>query len=209
LLFEVPDVERILNEVAFWDLYYEHCSYFTADTLRFAFEQAGFDVLDVRRTYDEQYLVLEARPRIGVTTREFKAQEVALAVERCDRFVEGYQLTTARCRVRLEQFKEDNKTVALWGGGSKAVSFLTILGMEQLVDFVVDVNPNKQGKFLVGSGHAVLAPEQLHDYPSLLLVVMNPVYVSEITRLVEGLGITAEITSVNDLLLLDQSPTRG
>jgi len=210
LLFEVPDVERILDEVAFWDLFYEHCSYFTAESLRFAFERAGFDVLDVRRTYDGQYLVLEARLQTGTVTHPVNTtQQIASAEERCDRFVERYQLITARCRAKLEQFKEDNKTVALWGGGSKAVSFLTNLGVGPLVDFAVDLNPNKQGKFLVGTGHVVLAPEQLREYSSLLLVVMNPVYVSEVTRIVEGLGIDAQITSVNDLLQLDRSPALG
>jgi hypothetical protein len=29
VLFELPDVLRVLEEVAFWDVYYEHCSYFT------------------------------------------------------------------------------------------------------------------------------------------------------------------------------------
>jgi hypothetical protein len=201
LLFEVPDVERILDEVAFWDLFYEHCSYFTADSLRFAFERASFEIIDVRRTYDDQYLILEAHSRSGATPCPIKpTPDVASAIERSERFVERYQLTTARCRANLEQFKKDNKTVALWGGGSKAVSFITNLGVAQLVDFAVDVNPNKQGKFLVGTGHPVHAPEQLRDYSSLLLVVMNPAYMSEVKHIVEGLGIDAEITSVNDVL---------
>src|SRR5437763_1047948 len=37
VLFEVPDVERVLDEVAFWDLFYEHCSYLKIDSQRFAF----------------------------------------------------------------------------------------------------------------------------------------------------------------------------
>jgi len=46
----------------------------------------------------------------------------------------------------------------------------------------------------------VLAPAQLRDHPSLQLVVMNPVYVPEITQTIEGLGVRAEITTVNELL---------
>jgi SAM-dependent methyltransferase len=33
VLFELPDTTRILKERAFWDIYYEHCSYFTAGSL--------------------------------------------------------------------------------------------------------------------------------------------------------------------------------
>ena len=45
LFFETPDVRRVLAEGAYWDIYYEHCSYFTAGSLARAFESAGFEVL--------------------------------------------------------------------------------------------------------------------------------------------------------------------
>ncbi len=65
LLFELPDTTRILDECAFWDIYYEHCSYFTAGSLARLFRQAGFAVDDLYRVYDDQYLVIEARPAGG------------------------------------------------------------------------------------------------------------------------------------------------
>jgi len=200
VLFEVPDVERVLDEVAFWDVFYEHCSYFTAETLRFAFERAGFDVLSIRRVYDGQYLVLEARPRAVVESSNVARDSVPRVLALAARFVERYRSITTVCRANLERFVQEGKTVALWGGGAKAVSFLTSLEVGHLVAFAVDVNPNKQGKFLVGTGHAVVGPEQLRNQSSLQLVVMNPVYVPEITRSVEALGVDAQIISVNDLL---------
>jgi hypothetical protein len=199
VLFEVPDVERVLDEVAFWDVFYEHCSYFTTDSLRFAFERAGFEVLDIRRVYDGQYLVLEARPGSG-SESAVEAQNVPAVVARAERFVDRYRSMTAACRANLEQFVAAGKTVALWGGGAKAVSFLTSLDIGHLVAFAVDVNPNKQGKFLVGAGHSVVGPQQLRDCRSLQLIVMNPVYMAEITQVVEDLAIDAQIMSVNDLL---------
>ncbi|MEO5839003.1 MAG: class I SAM-dependent methyltransferase [Acidimicrobiales bacterium] len=205
VLFEVPDVERILDEVAFWDVFYEHCSYFTSGTLRFAFERAGFEVLDIRRVYDGQYLVLEARPRIAETTAQSIAQSHHVpSIAPAERFVDRYRSITAACRANLERFVRDGKTVALWGGGSKAVGLLTTLDVGHLVKFTVDVNPNKQGKFLVGTGHAVVGPEQLRNYPSLQLIVMNPVYMPEIAQAIETIGVHAQITSVNDLLTTER-----
>jgi len=116
------------------------------------------------------------------------------------RFVDRYRSITAVCRANLERLVSDGRTVVLWGAGAKAVSFLTSLEVGHLVRFAVDVNPNKQGKFLVGTGHAVVGPEQLRDYSSLQVVVMNPVYVPEITKTIEALGADAQIISVNDLL---------
>lgn len=47
VFFEVPDVTRILREGAFWDIYYEHCSYFSPGSLARSFRSSGFDVLQV------------------------------------------------------------------------------------------------------------------------------------------------------------------
>jgi SAM-dependent methyltransferase len=65
VFFELPDVLRVLREVAFWDIYYEHCSYFTVGSLVRLFDRTGFIVLDARLDYDDQYILLEARTDDG------------------------------------------------------------------------------------------------------------------------------------------------
>ncbi len=47
---------------AFWDIYYEHCSYFTPGSLARLFRASGFEVFDLALDYDDQYLLIEARP---------------------------------------------------------------------------------------------------------------------------------------------------
>src|SRR3546814_5259486 len=56
VFFQVPNATRILDEGAFWDVYYEHCSYFSASALERLFRAAGFAVLDLWTGYDDQYL---------------------------------------------------------------------------------------------------------------------------------------------------------
>ncbi len=57
-----PTAAMCWTIVAFWDIYYEHCSYFTPVSLRYLFENNGFEVLDLATEYDDQYLMIEARP---------------------------------------------------------------------------------------------------------------------------------------------------
>src|SRR5262249_58416012 len=64
-LFELPDFGTILDRSSFWDIYYEHASYFTHQTLRATFQRHGFDVLRSYRLFDDQYLILE--PRLAAT----------------------------------------------------------------------------------------------------------------------------------------------
>ena len=62
VFFQVPDMSRVLRDLAFWDIYYEHCSYFSAESLSLLFREQGFDVLDVWTDYDDQYLMITAKP---------------------------------------------------------------------------------------------------------------------------------------------------
>ena len=68
----------------------------------------------------------------------------------------------------------------VWGGGAKAVSFLNLLGGGAPIEHVVDVNPGKQGSFLAGTGQQIVSPELLREVRPDYVVVMNPVYRSEI-----------------------------
>jgi hypothetical protein len=60
VFFQVPNARYVFRDLAFWDVYYEHCSYFTAGSLSRLFARCGFRVLDVAVEYDGQYLTIEA-----------------------------------------------------------------------------------------------------------------------------------------------------
>ena len=202
LCFEVPAVERVLEEIAFWDLFYEHCSYFTIDTLKFAFERAGFDVLDIRRAYDDQYLIVEARPSTDAPASVSADRHgVATAVALARSFATRYQSAAANCRQNLERLAGSDKPVVLWGAGSKAVSFLTSLTVDDLVAFTVDINPHKQSTYLVGTSRQVVGPDQLRGAGPMHVVVMNPAYLTEVAETLRGIGANAFVHSVTDLVL--------
>ena len=69
VFFQVPDVSRVLAEEAFWDIYYEHCSYFSVGSLARLFRRTGFNVLDVGREYSDQYVTIEARTGDGTASQ--------------------------------------------------------------------------------------------------------------------------------------------
>jgi SAM-dependent methyltransferase len=198
LLFEVPDVARVLRETAFWDVYYEHCSYFTRDSLRHAFERTGFRVLGERAVYDDQYLILEAEPGTAAAAgRQAYAEGVLEAAARFGRSVRQAARGAASHLARLRR----DGPVVVWGGGSKGCAFLTALELGDLVAAVVDVNPHKQGKYLIGTAHPVVGPEHLRRLRPAHVVVMNPVYLGEIAETLRGLGLEAALHAANDVLM--------
>jgi SAM-dependent methyltransferase len=194
VLFELPDVLRVLREVAFWDVYYEHCSYFTPGSLARLFRQAGFELLDLALDYDDQYILLEGRPANGRPPQphpmEEDPQELAEAVRH---FARSFAATRAHWRKRLGRARAEGRRTVIWGAGSKGVSFLTTLGIEDEIEYAVDVNPYKHGMYMAGSGHEIVAPGFLRDYRPDLVVAMNPIYLAEIGAELSALGVDAEL----------------
>ncbi|MEL6905856.1 MAG: SAM-dependent methyltransferase, partial [Planctomycetota bacterium] len=86
--------------------------------------------------------------------------------------------------------------VVLWGSGSKAVSYLTTLGITDDVTAVVDINPHKWGKFLAGTGHEIVAPDALKDIRPAHVLIMNPIYVDEIGRDIREMGLEPTIAAL-------------
>ena len=65
IFFETPDVRRVLDEGAFWDIYFEHCSYFTLGSHARLFRREGMDVTKLYLAYDGQYIIQYAQPAAG------------------------------------------------------------------------------------------------------------------------------------------------
>lgn len=193
LYFQVPNATRILRECAFEDIYYEHCSYFSAGSLGRLFRAEGFDILDIRTEYDDQYLAIEAR-LAGESVVERRPEEEDLSTLR--------ELVTSfptRCSKKIESWRNRlqtwrmNGSVVLWGSGSKAVSFLSIVDVDGAVESVVDINPYRQGHYMPGTGQPIVAPEVLGSIRPSAVVIMNAVYFDEIKRSLDEIDLRPEI----------------
>jgi len=198
VFFETPDVERVLAEGAFWDIYYEHCSYFSAGTHSRLFRRHGFEVTELDLVYDRQYIIQYALPAENGSTAHLPLENDLGDMKRsAATFSERVAAVETHWRDMISNAFAEGKHVAIWGGGSKGVSFLTTLGLANEVRSVVDINPYKQGKFLPGCGHRVIAPQALVSDPPDIVIVMNRVYVDEISKQLSELGINADVVAVS------------
>lgn len=194
--FETPDVGRVLAEGAFWDIYYEHCSYFTPATHAGLFRRSGFEVTRLYLAYDDQYIIQYARPQpssVQLPSPQGDLGELTVLAEASpDRLAASRAYWTEFVDSRRHQ----GKRIAIWGGGSKCVSFLTTNDFGDEIAAVVDVNPYKQGKFLPKTGHQVLAPEALEAAPPDTVIVMNPIYLREIGNSLAAMGLAPELVAL-------------
>jgi hypothetical protein len=112
-------------------------------------------------------------------------QQVAVFERKAAEAINGWRQTVAGLAAA-------GRRPICWGAGSKCVAFLTTLGITGEIEYVVDINPHKQGTYLPGTGHRVTGPEQLCTAPSQAVLVMNPIYCNEIGKTLEELGVQAE-----------------
>ena len=197
LCFEVPDVGRVLKEEAFWDIYYEHCSYFTAGSLARLFRDTGFEILNLRKTYSDQYLVIEAKPGAsGAGVRFDIEHDLDSITASVSSFKENIRVKLNGWRKEIEQLKTAGQKAALWGAGSKAMSFLTVLQVEEEIGYVVDINPNKQGFYQIGTHQQIVAPEYLKEYRPDLVIIMNPIYQGEIQKELNAMGLSPKVMAL-------------
>lgn len=196
VLFELPDVVRVLREVAFWDIYYEHCSYFSSGSLARLFRRTGFDVLDVGLEYDGQYIILEARLGELSTPPSSLEESVAELAEEVDRFRRRFDETLRHWRDLLAETAGGGRRAVIWGAGSKGVSFLTTLGIDHEIAYAVDINPHKQGKFMPATGQPIVAPQFLEQHPPDLVIAMNSIYLDEIGAQLSAMNLHPRLLGV-------------
>jgi hypothetical protein len=195
--FEMPNVLFMLRDLSVWDIIYEHCSYFSAGSLAYAFAESGFDTLEVREEFGGQFLSITALPaRNDMEAQRVPWHGLEQMGDYVDAFAEHYRGKIATWRERLSALEQAGKKVVIWGAGSKGVTFLNTLQTHKQVTYAVDINPRKQGMYVAGTGQEIVSPEFLRDYQPDAVILMNPIYREEVQRTLDKIGVQADILPV-------------
>jgi len=190
--FETPCVEWILRHNVIWDFFYEHCSLFSAETLSHAFNKAGFSVKRVKHIFGEQYLWLE-----GLITpfHESPGQCGKRLTGLARQFSSNAYRLHDQWLFRLSTLNKHGK-VAIWGAGAKGSTFVHFIDpRNELIDCLIDLNPNKHGKFVAGTGHLIIGPGDIADRNIRTAIVMNPNYLDENKKIIKKLGLKLTLTA--------------
>lgn len=193
VFIQVPEALRIVRDCAFEDIYYEHCSYFTAGSLSRVFESLGFEVANTEITYGEQYLTVEARPANGSGLPHRTESDLAELTALVASFPARFRRRVEHWGERLNDWTVAGKRVVIWGSGSKGVSFLTTLSGTDVVSHAVDINPFRRGHFMPATAQPIVAPPDLTALQPHVVIVMNRVYAPEIRTTLNGFGLDPEI----------------
>lgn len=188
LFLETPCVTHILDTVAFWDFCYEHCSYFSAETLRTACERTGFEVRRTDHVFATQYLWLEGR---SACPQAVSPPTMPLAsIERFRMRAEALRL---HWQAVIEQANRGGR-VAIWGGTTKGAGFAQLIDPgATLIHRIIDINPRKYGRYLAGTGHQIVEWREAVADGVATAIVMNPNYLGEIRDTLEAAGVSLDL----------------
>ncbi len=181
--FEFPHLLRMVAENQFDTAYHEHYSYLSLTTVRQVFSANGLTVFDVEQhpTHGGSLRVFAQRADSGrqaVTgaVGQLLQQETAAGVASAA-FYSGFQARAERVKHDFVAFlieaRRSGKTVAAYGAAAKGNTLMNFAGVRpDLLAFVVDRNPAKQGQWMPGSRIPIVPESQLHgarpDYVVLL-----------------------------------------
>ena len=181
VFFEVPNSLYTLRDLGIWDVIYEHCSYFTAPSLARLFGEAGFRVAETGETYGGQFLTLHGTVGEPGQARA-SAAEIGAIANRVGAFAGHQRSKVAEWNERLASWLAEGRKPAIWGAGSKGVTFLNTLELGSRVLCAIDINERKHGRFVPGSGQEVVPPERAVELGADVVLIMNPLYRDEIRQ---------------------------
>jgi SAM-dependent methyltransferase len=179
---EFPHLLQLVQQCQFDTVYHEHFSYLSLHTVQRIFAMRGLAVWDVQvlPTHGGSLRVwaqhaANPRPAQASVDAMLRAEAAAGMLEPA--FYRGLQRQAERIKDDLLTFlieaKRTGKTVAAYGAAAKGNTLLNFAGVRpDLLPYVVDASPHKQGRFLPGSRIPVLAEARLRDTrPDYILVL--------------------------------------
>lgn len=183
ITMEFPHLLRLIEERQFDTIYHEHFSYFSFLTVEEVFARHGLTLFDVEElTTHGGSLRIYARhaedeaKEISARVHQLKGRELSAGARSLQTYLDFSAKAEETKRFLLKfliEAKEEGKRVAGYGAPAKGNTLLNYCGVRtDLVDYTVDMNPHKQGKFLPGTHIPVFHPDRLKETrPDYVLIL--------------------------------------
>lgn len=177
IFIEVPDFEWIIKNKAFWDIFHEHCNYFTLDSLSSLFQNS-----DQGSLFNKQYMYLIA------DLNDLRKQAIPVKISPSDFEIPHLHEIVDSYR----KFVQNSSGLMVWGAGAKGATFVNLIDPgRNYISCLVDVSPEKQGRYIAKTGHRIISPAELPKVAKTgQVIVMNDNYYQEIENQIKETGFT-------------------
>jgi SAM-dependent methyltransferase len=183
ITLEFPHLMQLIEQNQFDTIYHEHFSYFSFSTAKLIFEKHGLELFDVEQisTHGGSLRIYgkhkdDASKNISPNVTALLHEEKAKGMQTTE-YYDGFRNKADRVKYDLIDFlikqKKDGKKVAAYGAAAKGNTLLNYCGIKRdLIKFVVDASPHKQGMFLPGSHIPVVKEDEIiRSKPDYVLIL--------------------------------------
>lgn len=175
---ETPSLEWIIENNVFFDIFYEHCSYFSGYSFCKLAEKCDLSIINFERVFNDQYMWIEC------VSKKNKSIDIerSLSLEKINKFFRKKEFIEENIRNIMISARKKG-SVFIWGAGAKGLTFANILdSTRQYIDCLVDINPKKQDMYCAGTGHIIKSPDCIKNNNFKTIFIMNKNYMSEIVK---------------------------
>ena len=189
---EFPHLLNLMREVQFDTIYHEHFSYFSFLTASAVFAAHGMRLFDVEKlsTHGGSLRIYgchaDASHAISENVAALIDEERAAGLDDIAAY-NGFERRVRAVKRSVLSFlieaQENGKTVVAFGAAAKGSTLLNYCGVgPEMIDYVVDSNPHKQGLYLPGSRIPIYAPERIRETRPAYVLILPWNLADEITR---------------------------
>jgi SAM-dependent methyltransferase len=178
-VLEAPYVEPMIDHCEFDTIYHEHLCYFSVTALDKLFRRHDLYLNEIKHLSihgGSIRLYVERQERVGESVTNQIAHEKARGIDSID-YYRDFSATVDTLKVELSallhQLKATGASIAAYGAAAKGATLINTVGIgRDLIDFVVDRNTHKQGKYMPGQKIPIRSTEALLEaQPDYVLVL--------------------------------------
>ena len=152
--------------------------------------------MNIDTDFNGQYITIEARPINSQKAFELQKESGSGLEDLVNDFSYKIKTKLIKWRQRLSRLHLEGKKTILWGGGSKALAFLTALNVNGEIQHVIDINPHRQNTYMPKIGQRILSPEVLEAYNPDAVIIMNDIYIDEIRKKLETMNLYPQLLTL-------------
>lgn len=164
-LIEVPNFDMMVRESMSTEFIADHIYYFSEATLKRTLEINGFDVIESRVIWHDYIISAIVRKRDELPFTGFVNHEKQLTND-----------------IKAFLNEAGSERLAVWGAGHQALATITLTGIADRIDYVIDSAPFKQNKYTPASHLPIYAPGILDDDPVDTILIMAAAYSDEVVN---------------------------